>query len=268
MKKIILSLAMIAAMAALAVGATTAYFSDTETSSGNTFTAGAIDLAIDNTCHYDGMVCAKNNDGEYVWQEESAGSSAYPELLDQTCNCTWNVEEWEDGRPLFKLDDLKPGDWGEYTVSFHIDSNPAWACLTIDSVVDDDNTCTEPEQKAENYECASGSNGELDDYLYLTLWYDEDCDNILDDGEDVVVYDEPLSDYYPQDQNSIVVPIADTSNESLVNGPIEPGVECVGIGWRFDKDAGNDAQTDKLGAALSFHIEQARHNNEFVCIPQ
>ncbi len=265
MKKIILSLAMIAAMAALAVGATTAYFSDTETSSGNTFTAGAIDLAIANECHYNGMVC---EDGYWVDEDQDPTNNiGYPEE-GTPCNCTWNVEEWGDGRPLFKLDDLKPGDWGEYTVSFHIDSNPAWACLTIDSVVDDDNTCTEPEQKAENDECAFGSNGELDDYLYLTLWYDEDCDNILDDGEDVVVYDEPLSDYYPQDQNSIVVPIADTSNESLVNGPIEPGVECVGIGWRFDKDAGNDAQTDKLGAALSFHIEQARHNDEFVCIPQ
>ncbi|PIW76653.1 MAG: hypothetical protein CO001_00190, partial [Candidatus Portnoybacteria bacterium CG_4_8_14_3_um_filter_40_10] len=42
MKKIIISLSIIAAVAAIAIGATTAYFSDTETSTGNTFTAGSI----------------------------------------------------------------------------------------------------------------------------------------------------------------------------------------------------------------------------------
>mgnify|MGYP001600450916 FL=1 len=48
MKKILLSLSMVAAVAVLAVGATGAFFSDTETSTGNIFTAGAIDLQIDN----------------------------------------------------------------------------------------------------------------------------------------------------------------------------------------------------------------------------
>lgn len=40
---------MITAVAALAIGGTVAYFSDTETSTGNTFTAGTIDIAIDGT---------------------------------------------------------------------------------------------------------------------------------------------------------------------------------------------------------------------------
>lgn len=47
MKKIIISLAMIAAVGAVVVGATTAFFSDTETSVGNTFTAGTIDISVD-----------------------------------------------------------------------------------------------------------------------------------------------------------------------------------------------------------------------------
>ncbi|MCD4761522.1 M73 family metallopeptidase [bacterium] len=47
MKKIIFSLAMIAAVGAIVVGATTAFFSDTETSVGNTFTAGTIDISVD-----------------------------------------------------------------------------------------------------------------------------------------------------------------------------------------------------------------------------
>ena len=47
MKKIILSLAMVAVVGAVAVGGTIAYFSDTETSTGNTFTAGTVDIAVD-----------------------------------------------------------------------------------------------------------------------------------------------------------------------------------------------------------------------------
>jgi len=38
---------MIAMVSAVAVGATRAYFSDTETSTGNTFTAGTLDLKVD-----------------------------------------------------------------------------------------------------------------------------------------------------------------------------------------------------------------------------
>jgi predicted ribosomally synthesized peptide with SipW-like signal peptide len=48
MKKILISLAIIGVVAAIAVGATVAYFSDTETSIGNTFTAGSLDLKLSN----------------------------------------------------------------------------------------------------------------------------------------------------------------------------------------------------------------------------
>ena len=46
MKKIILSLAIIAIAGTVTVGLTRAYFSDTETSTGNTFTAGTLDLNV------------------------------------------------------------------------------------------------------------------------------------------------------------------------------------------------------------------------------
>ena len=46
MKKTIISLSIIAVMATMVVGATSSYFSDLETSSGNTFTAGTLDLKV------------------------------------------------------------------------------------------------------------------------------------------------------------------------------------------------------------------------------
>src|SRR4030042_4720107 len=48
-KKLLRSLSVIGAVAAIAVGGTIAYFSNVETSTGNTFTAGTLDLKLDNT---------------------------------------------------------------------------------------------------------------------------------------------------------------------------------------------------------------------------
>jgi len=45
-KKILMSFGVIAIVAAIAIGGTVAYFSDTETSTGNTFSTGVIDINI------------------------------------------------------------------------------------------------------------------------------------------------------------------------------------------------------------------------------
>jgi len=54
-KKLIVSLAIMAIAGAAAIGGTMAYFSDTETSKGNTFTAGSLDLTVDSQCTYNGV---------------------------------------------------------------------------------------------------------------------------------------------------------------------------------------------------------------------
>lgn len=57
-KRILISLVMIAAVAAVVSSGTLALFSDTETSNGNIFTAGAIDLKVDHTyASYNGEEC-------------------------------------------------------------------------------------------------------------------------------------------------------------------------------------------------------------------
>ncbi len=74
MKRIIVSLSIIVAAAAVVIGATTAYFSDTEISTGNTFTAGTIDIAVDGqnpwedstTLHVEDMKPSQHEYTEYV----------------------------------------------------------------------------------------------------------------------------------------------------------------------------------------------------------
>ena len=58
MKKIIISMGTIVAVMAIAIGGTMAFFSDTETSTGNMFTAGSIDLKVNQTlASYNGENC-------------------------------------------------------------------------------------------------------------------------------------------------------------------------------------------------------------------
>ncbi len=69
MKKILISLSIIGVVAVVAIGATIAYFNDTETSTGNILVAGTMDLKVDHgKAYYDGMVC-----GNGTWQCEPWG---------------------------------------------------------------------------------------------------------------------------------------------------------------------------------------------------
>src|SRR3989344_2895144 len=100
MKKVLISFSVIALIAAVAIGATVAYFSDTETSTGNTFTAGSIDLKVDSECTYNG--------------EESDECGTW-ELKDLVGDTRGENGEMILGDRFFNFQDIKPGDEGENT---------------------------------------------------------------------------------------------------------------------------------------------------------
>ncbi|MCX6764458.1 MAG: SipW-dependent-type signal peptide-containing protein [Candidatus Nealsonbacteria bacterium] len=61
MKKILISLSIIGVVAAIGIGATIAYYNDTETSTGNILVAGTMDLKVDHKyAMYDGNECVKD----------------------------------------------------------------------------------------------------------------------------------------------------------------------------------------------------------------
>lgn len=86
MKKILLSVGIIAIVAVGAIGVTRAYFSDTATVTGNTFTSGTMDLKID-----------ANPDSE-VYQWENGFANNYP-----------------------AFSNLKPGDIGHQVIDIKSD---------------------------------------------------------------------------------------------------------------------------------------------------
>jgi len=289
-KKILISLSIIAAVAAIVVGATTAFFSDTETSTGNTFTAGAIDLKIDNTCHYDGMIC---EDG--VWKEESEGSSSYPELIGEDCACTWLAKDL-DGDVFVNFQDLKPGDHGEDTISFHVNSNDSWLCGKMIVSANLDVTCTEPESESSDLECSQNPSnpgkGELGGRIGVFAWVDmcddqgknaSPGDNIYQPGCDVKITQSPIgiTGLVSLDYKTI----ADSNSNIFANGasntPLEGGEDYyIGAAWCFGNmsvdettgeiscdgsSIGNEAQTDILQFKLYFEAVQSRNNDSFVC---
>ena len=137
-KKILISLSVIGAVAAIAVGGTIAYFSDTETSKGNTFTAGELDLLVD-------------IDGK-VYNPFSIYTGVGPAGM------------------IFKAEDMKPGDDGEETISLHVD-NDACGFVKFDLTSDLDNSCNEPEELDEPG-CKLDTAGELNENVNWVIWSD------------------------------------------------------------------------------------------------
>jgi predicted ribosomally synthesized peptide with SipW-like signal peptide len=97
MRKMLVSLSIIGVVAAIAIGSTIAYFSDVGTSSGNTFTAGTMDLKIKNGGRYwsDGITTAewtlsnmKPGDSEYGSVDIKNFGSVYADHLEITCDYT------------------------------------------------------------------------------------------------------------------------------------------------------------------------------------
>lgn len=281
-KRIALPVALLVFVAAVVIGSTGAFFSDTETSTGNTFTAGAIDLQIDNHSWYNG-----------VEQEE----------------LSWGLSDL-DGRLFFNFGDLKPGDWEEDTISLHINNNDAWMCSTLALTSNDDNSSTEPELN-ENGEVAEDSqnpwDGELASELNFIFWAD-DGDNVLESDEEVVLRGTPadLIDHGDVYENaagetgrSQTFPIADSDFSIFGSGPI-PGEETVYIGKAFcfgdleetpvyqgETDGpvdhspadnpgfscsgelvNNISQTDSITGDLIFTAIQSRNNEAFSCNPR
>lgn len=78
-KKILVSLSIIGAVAAIIIGGTVAYFSDTETSTGNTFSAGTLDLKVDGkddpeVVHVTLSDMKPGDSVCYKWELKNAGS--------------------------------------------------------------------------------------------------------------------------------------------------------------------------------------------------
>jgi predicted ribosomally synthesized peptide with SipW-like signal peptide len=88
---------------------------------------------------------------------------------------TWNDEEGT-AKPLVSLDDVKPGDFGEFTLSFHLCDNPGYVWLQADNVSQAENGINDPESEVDD----SPETAELAENIRTAWWYD-DGNNVVDE---------------------------------------------------------------------------------------
>ncbi|RLC36509.1 hypothetical protein DRH29_04410 [candidate division Kazan bacterium] len=232
-RKILTSLSVIGVVAALVIGATTAYFGDAETSTGNKMKAGSLDLKIDLQCE-NGL-------------------------------CGFPLRDLSDEPSFFQECDIKPGDSGEVTVSWHVD-NDAWASVQLADVYDWEYGCPESEAE-EDSSCGTPGQGEgeLSQYLTFTFWMDEGS------AEGWQCPDNKPCQADPEEGNNILDGIENPFAENipasqLVEGvwlPIElipSTVYYLGMQWHLPPETGNIVQTDSLSARILLKVIQSRHN--------
>ncbi len=186
---------------------TSAYFSDEESFENNSLSAGELDLKLDYRATYAGgpgrlnevdSWYSEDGPGEpFDVKEEEEGVYLIGEVPSPTEQEDWPSEVQQqdfcapdaglingDQIPVFTLEDVKPGDSGEVTVSLHVCDNPAWIYMNGELTANDENGQTEPEEDVDETGGDPGEgDGELADAIRTTLWYDENCNNVLDRGD-------------------------------------------------------------------------------------
>jgi predicted ribosomally synthesized peptide with SipW-like signal peptide len=232
MKKfLILTLAAILAIGM--VGGAFAYFSDTETSTDNTFTAATLNAAP-------GSI--------YVTGE----TGYYPPYQSPTMTVTPGGDG-VNGKVIFS--DIKPGDSGIIYWSLKNDGTISGSLdVEITRSVDDDNGFTEPEDLvAGGIDNDDGTaDGDLDDYLHIRLEADLDGDDI---------YETLLQNGTGMGELETYLPIVGTAYEKLSNFNMDPGDTIkLKFAWRMDPDiAGVDdniIQGDSFVLDLFFELLQ------------
>ncbi|WP_255150863.1 choice-of-anchor W domain-containing protein [Halorarius halobius] len=91
------------------------------------------------------------------------------------------VDGTTESYPLVYIDDVKPGDFGELTLSYHLCGNDGYVWLTGDLLYNAENGLTEPERKDPDEN--GGEPGELAEELFVSLWYDSGKDGEFDTGD-------------------------------------------------------------------------------------
>ena len=269
MRRMYISVVSIGIVASGLLLATSAFFSDKETSSENALEAGKIDLKL-----------------------------AYQSLV-------WVVDHWEPNfngwsindltyQAFFNGNDVKPGDLSEGTISIQVDDNPSWLCADLVLTGLPENGVIEPEITDGDADDNSNWNGELQDELQFVMWAD-DGDQTFEQTEEVLFLGD-LNFLPTGDGNTgLTIPLIDSQKNywGSVGTPLNPGESNrahLGVAWcmgeltltpqpeangvpqqrppGFTCDGSlvsNISQTDKIIGDISFSAIQTRNNSDYVC---
>jgi predicted ribosomally synthesized peptide with SipW-like signal peptide len=239
---------------------TSAFFSDTESFTGNTLTAGTLDMSV------------------------TATIEAASEYFEDAVGMDLTADDSEAVAGLV-VDDIKPGDWA--VICFHIEvgDNPGYVMVSAENFTEDGGENTEPEQSAES---GTDNDADLGEFLLTTVWQEYNQNGAkggltnLDPVFNLNSNDVELSGgYQPSDLGGVVngdvhytnAREADTALDSYIikdaNGDPLPvndteseGVYSFCLLLELPFEVGNDIQGDSLSFDLVFDTEQVRNNDD------
>ncbi|MFB6163937.1 MAG: SipW-dependent-type signal peptide-containing protein [Haloarculaceae archaeon] len=248
---------------------TSAYLTDTESFTGNTLTAGTLDMSVTAT-----QVAA---DG--YWAAQSG-------VLGRTSTA--------DGAPVIGLQaqDVKPGDWLVVELEVAVLDNPGYVQVRTENFTEAGGPNPEPEQVAEG---GTGNSADLDDFLFVSGWQSyggptdgstggqksdlADLDPVFNNASAAV---ELSGGYQPPtdlDGNATAsveyltarevdtglaggYVIKDASGDPMPVGGTSGSPYVIYLLFEVPAAVGNEIQGDSFGFDLVFETEQVRHNDD------
>lgn len=186
-------------------------------------------------------------------------------------SATWALKNLVPGvDKFFNLGDIKPGDEGEATISFHVNKD-AWVCLDFENLKEAENGINEPEG-LEDVDGVAGA--ELAEGTEFFAWYD-DGDNLFEVGEQPIFGTSTQAASIVLNQKTYALADAIAGQPFLQNQTRYIGLQwCAGnmtvnVGAATivcDGEAlGNEAQTDSFAVDLSFRAVPKHDNPRFTC---
>ena len=247
-RKALVGLGAVGAAGAGAGFGTTALFSDQESFTNNSITAGTLNLSV----------TAEIVEANQYWADEG--------ILD-------GASATADGDPVvgLQVNDVKPGDWAIICFDITVEDNPGYVQISTADFAQYENGQTEPEIDAEGDDGDDSGSlgppvdgrglGELQDELVAEVYgtYDEvDSDAPRD----------YLSDEDPSLSGSAATTFGEFATGVVLGGSSDPTEVEAGetvteyLLLELPTDVGNEIQSDAIEFDLVFRTEQARNNDE------
>jgi len=223
------------------IGASTvSWLSDEEKSIGNSLTAGSLDLKVD-------LVSSTH----YRWD-----GTLFEDPL------SFDEKDLGEGDVFFCWNDLKPGDYGEFTLSLHLYDNPGDVIFTVVPTADKDNGFTEPEDMVDGVmdDYDGTPTGDLDDYVFFYGWIDcgetPEWDGDPYEGDNILLIDyEPLITW---GHLSDISPNGETWDLSELIGTMEPCVTYyIAIAWFIPGEDMAQGDFDPFGNPILYDLPGA-----------
>ncbi|WP_336036685.1 SipW-dependent-type signal peptide-containing protein [Halobacterium yunchengense] len=162
----------------------------------------------------------ENDDVDFTYAacEDGADVDADLEPQDGPATRTDNEDTvtGDDVNPLVNLTDVKPGDFGELTLSFHLCDNPGYVWLQAANVSESENGLTEPEAEVDD----TPEDPELAENIRTVWWYDSRGDNVLQTGCEEKLY---LADSGTNPTTLFEVALNDDTDEAELTELLGPG---------------------------------------------